>query len=249
MNSQSQPLGWARIIVHHQGDIDAGISPIFEGAFSADGVVHHVMTKENYLRTKLSLDPLLLSPLEDRLSPLVIFRDSDIMDHDEEEALRRTGFPLSSWKDSLGGSPVPDREAGICSHDHLAWNTDPWINPALRKSYPPTWYEKLGFRDDPAGSNVSMWNKRDDVAGGTMNSKCLFYFYQRLDMLLIFPPALPTKLVRLPGVLFRNRSCATLRLLLSLVSIDSADIYGCCGRLQIRPTVWIAAERHLVYFK
>lgn len=66
-------LGWARIMVHHQGDVDRGIAPVFEGAFSYKGVVHHIMTKDNYLRNKQHHDAEIID------SNLVVWRDSDVV--------------------------------------------------------------------------------------------------------------------------------------------------------------------------
>ena len=56
---QSHPadLGWARLIVHHQGNVENGTPTIFEGTFSVNGEIYHVTTKENYLRNKHSFDP------------------------------------------------------------------------------------------------------------------------------------------------------------------------------------------------
>ncbi|KAF7796585.1 hypothetical protein EIP86_007766 [Pleurotus ostreatoroseus] len=143
-------LGWARIVVHHQGDVAAGVPPSFEGAFSANGIVHHVMTKDNYLRNKLSLDPHVFEDSPD--SELVIFRDSDVMTHQEYHVAQ------GGLDNGLTLSP-----ARTCAHDNLEFNTNPLLNPALRR---PTrqevtpWYDAFGFH---SFSNVS---KRDDVAGG-----------------------------------------------------------------------------------
>lgn len=156
--SSNSELGWARIVVHHQGDIEKGQAPIFEGAFSVNGVTHHVMTKDHYLRNKHHLDPYLALPDDDPDSALVIWRDSDVMSPQEE---------LSAMSAVLGTDYEPV-EPKTCGHDRLPYNTDPSLNPALRRPPPVTpWYI------DPfwlIGSN-STASKRDDVAGGGMSSK------------------------------------------------------------------------------
>ncbi|KAI0089873.1 Metallo-peptidase family M12-domain-containing protein [Irpex rosettiformis] len=147
--SGKSELGWARIVVHHQGDVTKGTPPSFEGAFSVNGVVHHVMTNDNYFRHKHDLDPYSIVE-DDPDSALVIFRDSDLMTENEfRDALK-----------SFDGAIVPPpRGAKTCAHDNLAYNTDPRLNPVLRKPPPVTpWYDPLGQ------------SKRDDVMGGGSGS-------------------------------------------------------------------------------
>lgn len=147
-------LGWARIMVHDQGDITRGTPPVYEGAFSVHGVVHHVMTKDNYLRHKHEFDSPILAVQDEPDSPLVIFRDSDVMSYLEEHALR-TGIPVDP-----SSLPPPPR---TCGHDHLPYNTDPSLNPSLRKESTSPWYDPLGVfnplsvikRDDAVGANMS----------------------------------------------------------------------------------------------
>ncbi|KIP05328.1 hypothetical protein PHLGIDRAFT_25147 [Phlebiopsis gigantea 11061_1 CR5-6] len=79
-------LGWARITVHDQGDAAAGRPPSFEGAFSVYGDVHHVMTADNYMRTKHALDPHTII-VNHPDGELVIFRDSDVMTAHEFHAM------------------------------------------------------------------------------------------------------------------------------------------------------------------
>lgn len=153
-------LGWARIVVHHQGDSAAGVAPVFEGAFSVSGVVHHVMTKDNYLRNKHDLDPHIAVSDDNPDSNLVIWRDSDIMSTYETAAAMSGG---------LDTGLIPARPK-TCGHDSLTFNTDPAENPVLRAPImqPVTpWYDPLGILDD---LNVGL-GKRDDVAGGNMNSR------------------------------------------------------------------------------
>ncbi|KAF8507570.1 Metallo-peptidase family M12-domain-containing protein [Hysterangium stoloniferum] len=168
VNSRIKPLGWARIMVHHQGDADLGISPIFEGAFSVNGVVHHVLTQEKFLRTKHPLDPRPTS--YDANSDLVIFRDSDIASEAEDTILRHVHGLFSPSDETL--PPAPPKGATTCSHDHLSWNTDPDVNPMLQQPEQSTWIEKtfyggIGFDIDARNKSA---RKRDDVAGGQMSS-------------------------------------------------------------------------------
>ncbi|KII86485.1 hypothetical protein PLICRDRAFT_44079 [Plicaturopsis crispa FD-325 SS-3] len=140
-------VGWARIVVHHQGDVDAGIAPVFEGAFAVHGVVHHVMTKDNYFRSKHPLDPEVVHPIdEDMGSPLVIWRDSDVMAaHEQVDAVAR---PQS------------------CGHDHLPYNTDPLQNQALQKPFEAPWYDPLGISTFGGLAGNDSLVKRQDIAGG-----------------------------------------------------------------------------------
>lgn len=150
----SPALGWARIMIHHQGDVDKGILPSYEGAFSVNRVIHHVMTKENYLRNKLELDPEILLPSSNPDSRLVIWRDSDIMTPHEEQ-----NFPIGDIRS----------HPQICGHDDLPYNIDPWLNPTLRKPVTNPWYDPFGVLD-MSFRNESLV-KRDDVAGGGTGSK------------------------------------------------------------------------------
>lgn len=140
-------MGWARIMVHDQGDPLLGIPPTFEGAFTADGVLHHIMTKANYLRNKLPHDPEITVQLADPDSNLVIWRDSDVMS-EEEEQLARTG---------QYNPESPHTKSASCAHDSLDFN----MRPAMR---PPT---PMISHAIPVNSSLS---RRDDVAGGDMGS-------------------------------------------------------------------------------
>jgi hypothetical protein len=136
-------FGWARIVVYSQGDVRRGIPPIFEGAFSVRGDIHHIMTKDNYLRTKQPLDPDLSTAIDD--SSLVIWRDSDIVTYE-----RGTGRAAP---------------AHTCGHDHFPYNTDPTLNPMLRRrnGIPNPWFDSLNVFDT--------LTKRQDSPGAGINSK------------------------------------------------------------------------------
>jgi len=150
-------LGWARLMVHNQGDADAGVAPEYEGAFSVHGDIYHIMTMHNYLRTKHELDTEHIEVVDVGLdSNLVIYRESDMMTL-EEENFARTGVNSSSVTVRMG-----------CGHDHLNYNTDPLQNPLLVKSPPPTsrWYENpLGLLSN--GSLIP----RDDIPLNSMTNK------------------------------------------------------------------------------
>ncbi|KAL4254484.1 Zinc metalloprotease [Abortiporus biennis] len=154
--SGKSELGWARITVHHQGDTSKGLPPSFEGAFSANGIIHHIMTKDNYIRNKHHMDPkLLIIDDSDPDSTLVIFRDSDIMTPEE--------YHVASG--GQGIAPAPGR---TCGHDSLSFNRNPLENPALRKPHQGHWYDPFGMIN--AYSPNSSLIARDDVAGGGMTS-------------------------------------------------------------------------------
>ncbi|TFK76635.1 hypothetical protein BDN72DRAFT_872 [Pluteus cervinus] len=147
-------LGWARIMVHHQGDMDLGIPPEFEGAFSALGDVYHVMTKDNYLRNKHPLDPDVSETLDDD-SNLVIWRESDVMTAEEERHTK---------DNQLLHASVP--VAHSCGHDRLPFNTDPYLNDILQKPLTPApWYSA-----PLAPFNNATILPRDDVAGNGMGT-------------------------------------------------------------------------------
>ncbi|KAH9949455.1 Metallo-peptidase family M12-domain-containing protein [Amylocystis lapponica] len=165
----SPELGWARIVVHHQGDAAAGIAPVFEGAFSANGVVHHVMTKDNYLRNKHQLDPHIAISDDDPDSALVIWRDSDTVSPHE----------LTSGGLDASFVAAPPQS---CGHDALTYNTDPEWNTALRMPVVPPphpWYDPLGMLWDDNGANSSV-SRRDDVAGGSGSSNFSGYIGQSI---------------------------------------------------------------------
>lgn len=152
-----EDLGWARILVHDQGNSNDGVPPVFEGAFSARGVIYHIMTKDNYLRNKQELDPLLTEPVDNTDASLVIWRESDVMTL-KEEHFAKTGVMFPPEKVSTPQS---------CGHDRLDYN-DPNQNPMLRTSVQPSW---TNYLLNPL-LNGSLY-KRDDVptGNGGMGSK------------------------------------------------------------------------------
>lgn len=145
-------LGFARIVVHDEGNSDLGIAPEYEGAFSVHGEIYHITTKDNYLIRKRPLDAL---PVEqgDMDTRLVIWRESDVMTPAEEHSI------------GLDSNPVGQ----MCGYGRLSYN-GPGENPVLQKSFQssPGWVDPLWAI---LGDNELY--ARDDVAtGGTgMNTK------------------------------------------------------------------------------
>ena len=157
--------GWARITVLDGGHPSEGRRPVFEGAFSVDGVVHHVLTRDNYLRLKLQEDPE-PEPIYD--SEMVIFRDIDLMSHAEAEAAR-LGVPV----ENVG----PIKSPLSCAHDRLGYNVDT-SHPVLRygagfdRVAPQSWLDPLGLISprESAAFNSSVLRKRQGDIGGGANS-------------------------------------------------------------------------------
>jgi hypothetical protein len=164
VSNHTDHLGWARIMVHDQGDSKLGKSPVFEGAFTVDGVTHHIASTANYLRNKHQLDPHIEISKDHPDSGLVIWRDSDTLAPHEESAVRV----------AHGLTPIVPQTVGpaSCAHDSMTYNTDPVENIALRNSLTiGHWYDPFGFTNSsPAGSNESKW-RRDDVNGNGMGTK------------------------------------------------------------------------------
>ncbi|KAJ7771946.1 zinc metalloprotease, partial [Mycena maculata] len=149
-SSHPADLGWARIMVHHQGDIDQRIAPVFEGAFTAKGVVYHIATKDNYLRHKRPLDAEVTEPLDFVDSELVIWRDSDTMSAAEAH-LAETGEEATV--------PAPQ----TCGHDRLSFNTNPEQNPILQRPVEVSpWIDSFNL--------LGNFSKRDDIAGNVAGS-------------------------------------------------------------------------------
>ncbi|KAG6831626.1 hypothetical protein H0H92_008703 [Tricholoma furcatifolium] len=152
-------LGWVRIMVHYQGDMQRGIPPAFEGAFSVNGDVHHIMTKDNYLRTRDDLDPGVSESLSDLDSSLVVWRESDIMTAEEHSAKREMPGYMTGRTSGASQS---------CGHDRLDFNTDPQQNPILLTlpSVSNSWLRSLrAFQ-----RNDSIYARDDVATGGTTMS-------------------------------------------------------------------------------
>lgn len=93
-------VGWARIMIHQDG-----VKPLFEGAFRVDGDHHHIQTRSNYLRTKLSQDPPVQDGEEDYM---IVWRDSDIMQDSHTELRRDLSHATSCSADELSFNVQPN---------------------------------------------------------------------------------------------------------------------------------------------
>ncbi|TRM62928.1 Metallo-peptidase family M12B Reprolysin-like-domain-containing protein [Schizophyllum amplum] len=124
-------LGWARIVVHDQGDEIH--PPVFEGAFQAHGTTYHVMTRDHYARVRKPVDPE-LGDVVDFTEELVIFRDSDI------------GTP------KVAAATAPQ----TCGHDDLAYNTEMPFHAPSSDSWGGLEIFGLSRRDDVAGSGMGV---------------------------------------------------------------------------------------------
>ncbi|GAA5970946.1 hypothetical protein JCM8115_005507 [Rhodotorula mucilaginosa] len=123
--------GWARVVLS-AGEHAADDQPIrFQGAYSQDGELYTIHSTERYLQTREPLDPEppRLPTLRKRFAsngsdeiaydyaypPMVIVRDQDVLTPEEQAAmLAKRGLPQ-----------LPSPGAPTCSHDQLAFNTDP----------------------------------------------------------------------------------------------------------------------------
>ncbi|OBZ79276.1 Disintegrin and metalloproteinase domain-containing protein B [Grifola frondosa] len=107
----------------------SGIAPVFEGAFSVNGVIHHVMTKDNYARNKHHLDPHIALADDDPDSLLVHMARLGRDDH------ARIFCRVVWWSGSLRKPVVPP--------------TTPWYDPfGLFDN------STLAKRDDVAGGGM-----------------------------------------------------------------------------------------------
>ena len=98
----------------------------------------------------------------------MIWRDLDVMDSSEERAARRdyTREQRGSWTPD----EQPDPEPARCGNDALPWNSDPLLNPVLRRPQSTSsWYNPFGLGS--VGSLVELLRKRDDIVGTGMDTK------------------------------------------------------------------------------
>ncbi|GAA6046913.1 hypothetical protein JCM3770_003427 [Rhodotorula araucariae] len=205
--------GWARVVLSSQtgGLRDDDDAPVrFQGTYTKDGEQFTVHATERYLRTKddLDPDPPLVTPrrrsrrafggadnavLAPRHPSMVIVRESAIMTpHERIAALTKRGLPLPD------PASFPSREASSCSHDALAFNTDP-AHPVYAAAYPQasfdnssSWLSYLSggatvqpftpadhsslfspqsYRYVSSDRRSAMWKRQgDDISGGSGTS-------------------------------------------------------------------------------
>lgn len=133
--------GWARVVLSTD-EHAADDQPVrFQGAYSQDGELYTIHSTERYLQTREPLDPEppRLPTLRKRSAsngsdeiaddyaypPMVIVRDQDVLTPEEQSAmLAKRGLPQ-----------LPSPGAPTCSHDQLAFNTDP-AHPVYINSEP-----------------------------------------------------------------------------------------------------------------
>ncbi|KAG9088315.1 hypothetical protein FRC06_002104 [Ceratobasidium sp. 370] len=151
-------LGWARIIIHDEGDPELGTAPIYEGAFSVLGEVYHILTRENYVRTRGPLDVHPHPDVDELDGMLVVFRDSDM--------------EQPSAKSMTAGK--------TCSHDALNFNMDE-SHPVMQagrqgqtQQLPAytgaAWYDPFKLFDSPEPVPRIGLHKREDIVGSNSTS-------------------------------------------------------------------------------
>jgi hypothetical protein len=178
--AQQGSRGWARILVHSTGNAAAGIAPSFEGAFAADGIVHHVATRDAYVRRKHPRDPVFAFNAEEIDSGLVVWRDSDVMSRDEE--LEDAADVEEPWLPRTASTQT-------CAHDTLPFNVNPGTNDILRKRVSAKddddtpWYDPLGLLGTSSNTSIS---RRDDVAtgGSDMSNKWVLVIIANFSLLI-----------------------------------------------------------------
>jgi hypothetical protein len=157
--------GWARVSVQSQ-DVDEGKLRI-QGTFERDGEMFTIHSTERYLKTKDELDPSLeeiSSRLDKRSSrverDMVIVREREVLSPSERiNLIRKRGLPQLPDPDTLQHS------TSSCSHDSLAFNTDP-SNPVLANAldqsvfaeFHSPWIPFLGL---PSPSSASPFTPQD----------------------------------------------------------------------------------------
>lgn len=102
------------------------------------------------MRKKHALDPEVSASSTLIDDHLVIWRDSDAMTPEEEHFVK-TGVP----------APGPIALPQSCAHDNLEFNTNPALNPILRKPLPP-WLNVL-LRPRSLNETAHQIYRRQDV--------------------------------------------------------------------------------------
>ncbi|PHH89994.1 hypothetical protein CDD83_4762 [Cordyceps sp. RAO-2017] len=138
--------GWARITVHQDGD-----SPVFTGAFRVDGDNHHIETADQYLKLRGDDDarPQGLPP---HGRPLVVWRDSDILDPDSDANYH------VDLKRSLSDEPT-------CLADSLDFNAD--FNARLQSQ---NWLARTDART-LFGRQLNPFGSRSSLSRSTGNTR------------------------------------------------------------------------------
>lgn len=133
--------GWARVMLLDAGNELEGREPLFEGAFSVDGVIYHVLTREAYLRNMQPSDPY---PEGD----LVIFRDTDVH--------QPSSLPQSCAHDRLGYNV--DSENPVLKFGRGDRRSKGWLEP-------------FGLlTDDVSAPYDGLFKRQGDIGGGGFES-------------------------------------------------------------------------------
>ncbi|KAF8761959.1 Sanke disintergrin [Rhizoctonia solani] len=140
-------------------DEPPGIAPVYEGAFSVLGETYHILTRDNYIRTRgpLDLHPDRLAAVNELDGGLVIFRDSDVERPPLRNLQRVPMMGLASTPRTTSRSPDGKQ-----------------LPPSLDHTSP--WYDPFGFLEPVP--KMGMLSKRDDVAGPIPRQSRLFFVDQ-----------------------------------------------------------------------
>ncbi|GAA6010631.1 hypothetical protein JCM10207_007774 [Rhodosporidiobolus poonsookiae] len=153
--------GWARIVLSSlpppagaEAEEDGGLR--FQGAFTRHGEQYTIHHTARYLSTRSPLDPdpPRVVPLRTRngkraLAPrfpsMVVVRESAVLSRAEAAlALRKRGLPI----------PEDEEEQASCSHDQLAFNTDP-AHPVLLNAWEQGLYGVQVVQEESAFSPLN----------------------------------------------------------------------------------------------
>lgn len=133
---ESIQVGWARIVVHKDGEI-----PLFQGVFTIFGDHHHILLKSSYITTRQKWDPRIDASGDESM---IVFRDSDISPTSINAELKRNlGFETDL----------------ACSSDTLEFNRNP-NHPIFQAEIK----RDNGFWG--AASFSSLLGKRQSIDGG-----------------------------------------------------------------------------------
>ncbi|KAG1057461.1 hypothetical protein G6F43_000711 [Rhizopus delemar] len=98
LENQPGVIGWARIIIRN--DIKhVAEHPLFEGAFSMYGDIHHIKLKDTYIRTKRSEDA---EVQEKPNTHMIVYRDSDMITKDSSQSLSQAGCGFDRLNRGMG---------------------------------------------------------------------------------------------------------------------------------------------------
>ncbi|GAA5833777.1 hypothetical protein JCM3766R1_000095 [Sporobolomyces carnicolor] len=136
--------GWARLSVHSREE-DEDDTLRIQGAFEREGEMFTIHSTERYLETRDELDPSLDDmPTHDKRSNdvargMVVVREREVLSPLERiNLVRKRGLPQLPDPARL----EPSSSSSSCSHDSLAFNTDP-LNPVLANAIDQSVYAEF----------------------------------------------------------------------------------------------------------